>query len=125
MLLELDHINIRTANLAGMSQWYEAVLGMRVGPRPEFPFGGAWLYSGDRPVVHLVETDETEQANNATQIEHMAFKGEDLTKFVAHLIASKIDYRESLMNDPVASMIQVHVKDIDGNHIHIDFHGTP
>src|SRR5215470_4796852 len=37
----LDHVNIRTANLAAMSRFYEDILGMPRGSRPEFRFGGA------------------------------------------------------------------------------------
>jgi len=54
-LKQLDHVNIRTNNLAEMVRWYSEVLGLHSGPRPDFPFGGAWMYLGDQPVVHLVE----------------------------------------------------------------------
>ena len=53
-LERLDHVNVRTANLAAMVAWYERVLGMRSGARPPFPFPGAWLYIGDHACVHLV-----------------------------------------------------------------------
>jgi catechol 2,3-dioxygenase-like lactoylglutathione lyase family enzyme len=47
-LSHLDHVNIRTANLAVLSRFYAEVLGLAPGPRPAFRFGGAWLYCGDR-----------------------------------------------------------------------------
>ena len=34
----LDHVNVRTANLDGMVEWYGRMLGMHPGPRPDFPF---------------------------------------------------------------------------------------
>jgi len=37
----LDHVNIRTARLAEMAEFYQAVLGLDSGPRPPFRFGGA------------------------------------------------------------------------------------
>ena len=55
-LTGLDHVNIRTASLEAMIGSYETVLGLTNGARPPFGFGGAWLYVGERPVVHLVET---------------------------------------------------------------------
>jgi catechol 2,3-dioxygenase-like lactoylglutathione lyase family enzyme len=42
-LWQLDHVNVVTANREEMVAWYEAVLGLRSGPRPDFPFDGAWL----------------------------------------------------------------------------------
>jgi catechol 2,3-dioxygenase-like lactoylglutathione lyase family enzyme len=40
---KLDHVNVHTANLDTMVEWYGRVLGMRSGERPPFPFPGAWL----------------------------------------------------------------------------------
>ena len=53
----LDHVNVRTAQLDSMITWYEQILGLHNGPRPNFPFPGAWLYSGEDAVVHLVGVD--------------------------------------------------------------------
>ena len=41
----LDHFNIRTRNLAETVGFYEDVLGLEKGPRPNFAFPGAWMYS--------------------------------------------------------------------------------
>lgn len=48
----LDHIDVVAAKLDEMVAWNEAVPRIRSGPRPDFPFDGAWLYSGNAPVVH-------------------------------------------------------------------------
>ncbi len=53
-LKRLDHVNIRTADLAGMIAWYGRVLDMHPGPRPGFTFPGAWLYADGHAIVHLV-----------------------------------------------------------------------
>ena len=55
-LIALDHVNIKTARLDQLVAFYCGVLGLDHGRRPPFPFAGAWLYCGQRPVVHLVET---------------------------------------------------------------------
>ena len=52
---QLDHVNLRTADVAGMVAFYRDLLGFEVGPRPPFRFGGAWLYCGGQAAVHLVE----------------------------------------------------------------------
>ncbi|MCJ7873093.1 VOC family protein [Phaeobacter sp. J2-8] len=62
MLTGFDHVNIRTTNLDTMIAWYGDILGLHPGKRPPFRFPGAWLYLGDRAVVHLVAVDGTPQA---------------------------------------------------------------
>src|SRR3546814_17714950 len=54
-LARLDHVNLRTANLAAMEAFYVEALGMTPGPRPPFAFSGTWLYCGGQATVHLVE----------------------------------------------------------------------
>ena len=117
----LDHVNVRTAQLEAMRRWYVDVLGFVDGPRPDFPFGGAWLYSGDHALVHLVDVDET--ADNANlKLEHFAFSATDMPAFLArigeHGIAS------SIAEVPGTSITQVNIWDPDGNHIHVDFTTT-
>ena len=41
----LDHFNIRTRKLADTVRFYEDVLGLEKGDRPNFAFPGAWMYS--------------------------------------------------------------------------------
>jgi len=50
---QLDHYNVSTRKLKETVEFYEAVLGFKNGPRPPFNFPGAWLYSGNHPVLHL------------------------------------------------------------------------
>ena len=65
MIEQLDHVNLRTSRLEEMTRWYVDVMGLRSGFRPNFPFPGAWLYAGDRAIVHLVGEDaETPHARS-------------------------------------------------------------
>ena len=80
----LDHVNIRTANLAAMSRFYEDTLGMPRGPRPNFRFGGAWHYCGDRAAVHLVEVAKA-PAGNELRLEHFAFRSFGFAPFLDRL----------------------------------------
>ena len=41
----LDHYNVSTRKLKETLQFYEEILGFVNGPRPQFNFPGAWLYS--------------------------------------------------------------------------------
>src|SRR3984893_7713249 len=55
----LDHFNIRTRKLAETVRFYEEILGLQNGNRPNFAFPGAWMYSEGKPVVHLVDISPT------------------------------------------------------------------
>lgn len=118
-LQSLDHVNVRTSNLAAMIAWYGDILGMVTGPRPGFGFGGAWLYCDGKPIVHLVEVRE-EPAAIAPKIEHFAIGGTDLEGFLTKLEAAGVVYEVG--RPPDFPIIQVNIHDPDGNHIHIDFH---
>ena len=87
MLLRPDHVNIRTAELERARSFYVEVLGFRVGPRPAFSFGGAWLYCGDFPVVHLVEVAEAPSPTGELRLEHFALRAQGLADFLARLKA--------------------------------------
>jgi catechol 2,3-dioxygenase-like lactoylglutathione lyase family enzyme len=49
----LDHYNVSTRKLKETVQFYEDVLGFVNGPRPQFNFPGARLYSAGYPVLPL------------------------------------------------------------------------
>ena len=116
---KLDHVNVRTANVDAMVAWYSEVLGMTNGARPPFPFPGAWLYTGEDAAIHLVGTDAA-AASADPAIEHYAFRAEGLRELVERLEARAIEY--SLDKVPGFDIVQVNLRDCDGNHIHIDFH---
>jgi catechol 2,3-dioxygenase-like lactoylglutathione lyase family enzyme len=56
----LDHFNIRTRNLSDTVRFYEDILGLEKGARPNFAFPGAWMYSEGKAVVHLVDISKTD-----------------------------------------------------------------
>ena len=116
---KLDHVNVHTANLAGMVEWYGRVLGMRSGERPPFAFPGAWLYCGGEPTVHLVGVDKVPKTEGLLQLEHFAFSATGLKEFVGRLDRDKVRYEARKV--PRSGAVQVNVWDPDGNHIHIDF----
>ncbi len=41
------------AQLGGLKDFYERVIGLAPGARPSFDFPGTWLYAGEEPIVHL------------------------------------------------------------------------
>lgn len=118
----LDHVNLRTANLARMRAFYRDVLGLRDGQRPPFAFAGAWLYSGERAVVHLVEVGEAPAPSGELRLEHFAFVARDFDGMVRSLSLAGVEFRVSELTGSRTRQLNIH--DPDGNHIHLDF-ATP
>src|SRR5436305_10945032 len=71
----LDHFNIRTRKLADTVRFYEEILGLEKGARPNFAFPGAWMYSEGKPVVHVVDISKTDepQKPDSGVVHHVAF----------------------------------------------------
>lgn len=115
----LDHVNVRTANIGRLETFYVDVLGLSVGPRPNFSFGGLWLYAGRCAVVHLVQVPETPRPEGPLRLEHFAFSARGLGNFLERLQRHDVPYRIGRIED--FGILQVNVEDPDGNHIHIDF----
>lgn len=118
---KLDHVNVRTTQLAAMIDWYTRVLGLQQGPRPDFPFGGAWMYAGETATVHLVDIEGSPAtgAECSLKLEHFAFKATDYAEFETKLSTMGEHFRCSRV--PSVNLLQCNVWDPDGNHIHIDF----
>ena len=120
MILGLDHINVRTARLDDMTAWYTEVLGLTSGPRPDFAFPGAWLYAGDRALVHLVAVPvPPTDPGRDLKLEHGAFRATGYAAFKA-LLEGRGE-RIEIVKVPGFPIVQINIWDPDGNHLHIDF----
>jgi len=116
----LDHVNVLTANLDGMTEWYGRVLGMKPGPRPNFAVPGVWLYADGNPIVHLIGVKTQPSADPKTvRLEHFAITATGLKAMLARLEAD--GERHFFRPVPEAGVLQVNITDLDGNHIHVDF----
>ncbi|HCP00814.1 MAG TPA: hypothetical protein DIT35_04925 [Rhodospirillaceae bacterium] len=118
----LDHVNIRTAQLDAMSDFYEGVLGLKRGKRPDFPFGGAWHYCGSNAVVHLVEMAKKIKPGEA-QVEHFALRAGGSMKLFQRKLR-KHDAPYEMVPLLEMNMVQVNVFDPDGNKIEVQFAAT-
>ncbi len=119
----LDHFTILTtpAKLEAIETFYDTVLGLKAGARPDFPFPGRWLYHGDKAVLHLVGTlPETAVAGKRDSecIEHVAFKAEGAVAFREQLAAHNIPYTEQ--NRAMAGY-QIFVRDPAGVRVEFNF----
>ena len=111
-ILDLDHINIRTTDLARTRAFFTDVLGLTVGWRPDFAFGGAWLYAGDKDVVHLVEVDRAGAASRGSALDHFAFTIDDFDDAKRHLDDAGLSYETG--EAPNGGIRQLFVTDLNG-----------
>ena len=117
----LDHINIRTADLAATRRLFVEVLGLNEGWRPPFPFPGAWLYAGDKDVVHLVEVAEPAAASEGSSLDHFAFEISDYDQALEKVKATGLKFRE--IPTPGTSVKQIFVRDPNGVTVELNWKG--
>lgn len=114
----LDHVNIRTAELARLSRFYAEVLDLPAGARPPFGFAGAWHYCGERAAVHLVEVAQT-PAGPEPRLEHFAFRASGHAQFLDRLRRQGVPYTLAVVPGTLDRQVNLH--DPDGNHIEVQF----
>lgn len=117
--LSLDHYNVFCKDLKRTVAFYETYVGLRVGDRPPFNFPGAWLYAGDKPVLHLV-SESGRDAQGAGAIDHIAFACQGLDATIARLKQDNIKYE--LRQVPARPLKQVFIHDPDGIMLELNFH---
>jgi catechol 2,3-dioxygenase-like lactoylglutathione lyase family enzyme len=111
-IIGLDHINIRTTELARTRTFFTEVLGLTVGWRPDFSFGGAWLYAGDKDLVHLVEVSRAGAASRGSALDHFAFTIDDYEGAERKLQDAGMAYEPSAA--PNAGIRQLFVTELNG-----------
>lgn len=138
MSLSLNHFSIRTPDLDACRDFYENVLGLTVGPRPEFPFPGLWMYAGDHgnyanAVVHIIGIDRKDPSglqgylgdrdeaglHGTGVVDHIAFFGTGLAGMLAHLRQLNIAVREREV--PGLGLHQVFLDDPNGVVIELNY----
>lgn len=78
-----DHLNLRTTDQDNdvLQRLFGAVMGLRDGYRPPFPFPGQWLYGApDNALLHVVHNAST--PDDALHLGHIAFRTDEPAKDV-------------------------------------------
>ncbi len=132
MTTTINHILLRTKNLNKMVDFFIQVLELKKGYRPPFEFPGAWLWSGNKPLIHLSEINLTDNRqteylgaqNNSTDtgtgiIEHIAFSGLDYPSLIERLKNEKLKFFERTI--PVNEEHQVFIDGPEGLKVEIQF----
>jgi catechol 2,3-dioxygenase-like lactoylglutathione lyase family enzyme len=138
MALSLNHYSIRTADLDACKRFYVDALGLQVGPRPDFPFPGLWLYAGDttqfsNAVVHIIGIDRNapgglqqylgdrteESLKGSGAVDHVAFFATGLAATLARLQTKGVPCRERTV--PTLGLHQLFVDDPNGVVVELNF----
>ena len=115
----MNHFTVLSDDLEVTKQFYCDLLGLEVGPRPNFQFPGWWLYAGDTPVLHVIHRKQLNEVR-AGVIDHMAFSAEDLPGTVKKLKSRNIDYE--LRRLAGGGIWQLFFLDPCGAKVEFDFH---
>ena len=117
----LDHFNIRTRKLAETVRFYEDVLGLEKGARPNFAFPGAWMYSDGRAVVHLVDISATSepQKPDSGVVHHVAFVSRGFDGMAKRLKSKGMPFEARQV--PGGDLWQIFVNDPNGVMIELNY----
>ena len=128
----IEHILLQTADMAATRDWYVRVLGLRVGPAPDFKFPVCWLYLGEQDVIHVTEGGANVSENRkryvgqdsqATQgsgaIDHVAFRCTGLRAMLAHLQTEAVAFKERQVSDQ--GLYQLFLHDPNGIKVELNF----
>lgn len=114
----MNHFTILTDDVPGTIDFYRDLLGLTDGPRPPFDFPGAWLYAGDRPILHVIGGRPRADLK-AGVIDHMAFSAVALSDTLAALAAHNIQHTCRRLAG--AGTWQVFFHDPNGARVELDF----
>lgn len=114
--MKIAHYNVGTRNLDETVQFYTQVVGLEAGTRPNFASVGAWMYSDDQPLVHLVELSDAPQGSTGP-IDHIALELSGLDEFIAHLTELGQPYVDQPIPDNEGWQVFV----VDPNGVKLEF----
>lgn len=134
-LSHIEHFLVQTESIEKTRDWYVRVLGLRVGPNPDFKFPVCWLYLGDKDVVHVTEggaqvsenrrkyVGQESQATHGTgALDHIAFRAAGLRDMLEHLRALGVAFKQRRVNDQ--GLYQLFMYDPNGVKIELNFPGA-
>lgn len=117
--LRPDHFTILTDDLKKTQSFYVDLLEFTPGPRPEMSSPGVWLYSGDKPILHVVGV-ETLPAERRGVLDHMAFRGDGMKALIDALKQRDIPYRRIKTAEPWQQW-QIFFDGPNGEKVEVDF----
>ena len=126
-VVAFNHFNLRAERqlMERLRSFYVDVVGLRVGDRPPFTFGGYWLYLGGQAVLHLVDDASAPAEGEARRgtFDHVAFSCTGLAAMEQRLTAQGVSYRRAVV--PGRRQTQLFVSDPAGNGVEFNFDEVP
>ena len=131
-LSHIEHFLLQTTDMEKTREWYTRVLGMRVGPSPDFKFPVFWLYLGDKDVVHVTQGgkgvsenrkkyvgQQSDALEGTGVVDHIAFRATGLREMIAHLRSLKVDFKQRQVDDQ--GLYQLFLFDPNGVKVELNY----
>ena len=131
-LSHIEHFLVQTDSIEKTRDWYVRVLGLRVGPHPDFKFPVRWLYLGDTDVVHITQGgaavsenrkkyvgQESTATRGSGVVDHIAFRATGLRQMLEHLRAERVDFKQRMVSDQ--GLYQLFLFDPNGIKIELNY----
>jgi catechol 2,3-dioxygenase-like lactoylglutathione lyase family enzyme len=128
----IEHFLIQSADIEATKDWWVKVLGLRVGPSPDFKFPVYWLYAGDRDVLHLTQGganvsdnrmkylgQTSQETLGSGVIDHIGFRTTGLHDMIDHLTKLGIEFKERQVDDQ--GLYQLFLFDPNGVKVELNF----
>lgn len=118
MIHGMNHFTVIAEDPDRTLAFYEGLLGLERGFRPDLGFAGAWLYADGRAILH-VYFDRPVPAGRAGVIDHMAFSARGLKEVKARFDAQGVKY--DLRRQKGVGTWQLFCLDPNGAKVELDF----
>ena len=114
----MNHFTVLTDRLEQTVDFYKDILQLEEGFRPPLKFPGAWMYSGEAAVLHIIAGRPLPD-NPAGVLDHMAFSATGLTAVVDKMKVRGIKYTLNRQNG--SNTWQLFCFDPSGAKVELDF----
>ena len=118
--MQLDHMNLSLPAdlMEAVKDFYCDLLGFKIGPRPDIPIPGYWLYhaEGGGASIHLIESD-AHQPPASNYLDHVAFRVASVEAIQGLLDEREVPYQELRLDE--IGIHQVVVTDPAGTKIEL------
>jgi catechol 2,3-dioxygenase-like lactoylglutathione lyase family enzyme len=123
----LFHVAIKTNDLDATVKFYTDVLGMKLAPRPDFGFPGAWIAAGDDiPIIHIYAggsalVDGKAPPYGTGSVDHVSLTIKGWDECLERVKRLGYDWRAAIV--PGTSLWQIFVHDPSGVMMELTFDG--